>query len=73
MVTVMAVGAGSATVTVTATDTGGLEAEAGFTVTVEQPNRAPEVAEAIPAQTMNVAIRSGWPCPATSRTPTATR
>ncbi len=54
MVTVMAVAAGSATVTVTATDTGGLEAEAGFTVTVEQPNRAPEVAEAIPAQTMNV-------------------
>ena len=46
--------AGSATVTVTATDTGGLEAEAGFTVTVEQPNRAPEVAEAIPAQTINV-------------------
>ena len=54
MVTVMAVAAGSATVTVTATDTGGLEAEAGFTVTVEQPNRAPEVAEAIPAQTINV-------------------
>lgn len=54
MVTVMAVAAGSATVTVTATDTGGLEAEAGFTVTVEQPNRAPKVAEAIPAQTINV-------------------
>ncbi len=54
MVTVMAVAEGSATVTVTATDTGGLEAEAGFTVTVEQPNQAPEVAEAIPAQTINV-------------------
>ena len=54
MVSVMAVAAGSATVTVTATDTGGLAAEVGFTVTVEQPNRAPEVADAIPAQTLNV-------------------
>lgn len=54
MVSVMAVAAGSATVTVTATDTGGLAAEVGFTVTVEQPNRAPEVADMIPAQTMTV-------------------
>ena len=54
MITVMAVATGSATVTVTATDAGGLMAEVGFTVTVEQPNRAPEVADAIPAQTMTV-------------------
>ena len=54
MVEVMAIAVGSATVTVTATDTGGLAAELGFTVTVEQPNRAPEVADAIPAQTMTV-------------------
>lgn len=54
MMTVMAVATGSATVTVTATDTGGLAAEVGFTVTVEQPNRAPEVADMIPAQTMTV-------------------
>ncbi len=54
MVSVMAVAAGSATVTVTATDAGGLAAEVGFTVTVEQPNRAPEVADMIPAQTLNV-------------------
>ena len=53
-VEVMAVAVGSATVTVTATDTGGLAAEVGFTVTVEQPNRSPEVADAIPAQMMTV-------------------
>ena len=52
--TVMAVAEGSATVTVSATDTGDLSAEFEFTVTVEQPNRAPEVADSIPAQTLNV-------------------
>ena len=52
--TVMALATGSATVTVSATDTGDLTAEIGFTVTVEQPNRAPEVADAIPAQTMQI-------------------
>lgn len=52
--TVMALAEGSATVAVTATDTGDLSAEVAFTVTVEQPNRAPEVADTIPAQTLNV-------------------
>ena len=52
--TVMAVAEGSATVTVSATDTGDLSAEVAFTVTVSQPNRAPEVADAIPAQTLVV-------------------
>jgi len=52
--TVMAVTEGSATVTVSATDPGDLSAEFAFTVTVEQPNRAPEVAESIDAQTLNV-------------------
>ena len=52
--TVMAFAAGSATVTVSATDPGDLSAEFDFTVTVEQPNRAPEVADAIPAQTLQI-------------------
>ncbi len=52
--TVEAVAEGSATVTVSATDPGDLSAELAFTVTVEQPNRAPEVADAIPAQTPTV-------------------
>lgn len=52
--TVMAVAVGSATVTVTATDPGDLSAGFDFTVTVEQPNRAPEVADSIPAQMLNV-------------------
>lgn len=52
--TVMALAAGSATVTVSATDTGDLSAEFAFTVTVEQPNRAPEVADTIPSQTLTV-------------------
>lgn len=52
--TVMAVAAGSATVTVSATDPGDLSAEFDFTVTVEQPNRAPEVADSIAAQALNV-------------------
>ncbi len=52
--TVEAVAEGSASVTVSATDTGDLSAEVAFTVTVEQPNRAPEVADAIPAQTLQI-------------------
>lgn len=52
--TVMALAEGSATVAVTATDTGDLSAEVAFTVTVEQPNRAPEAADTIPSQTLNV-------------------
>ena len=52
--TVEAVAAGSAMVTVSATDPGDLSAEFNFTVTVSQPNRAPEVADMIPAQTLNV-------------------
>lgn len=52
--TVMAVAEGSATVTVSATDPGDLSAEFDFAVTVEQPNRAPEVADAIDSQTLNV-------------------
>ena len=47
---VTAVGQGEATVTVTATDPEGLTAEQSFAVTV--PNRAPAVAEEIPAQTV---------------------
>jgi len=52
--TVMALAEGSATVAVTATDTGDLSAEVAFTVTVEQPNRAPEAADTIPSQTPTV-------------------
>lgn len=52
--TVGAVAAGSATVTVSATDPGNLAAEFSFTVTVSQPNRAPEVADMIPAQALTV-------------------
>ncbi|MDE2804183.1 MAG: hypothetical protein OXN18_03450 [Gemmatimonadota bacterium] len=52
--TVMAVAAGSATVTVSATDPGDLSAEFDFMVTVTQANRAPEVADAIPSQTLTV-------------------
>ena len=52
--TVMAVAAGSATVTVSATDPGDLSAEFDFMVTVSQANRAPEVADAIPSQTLTV-------------------
>jgi len=52
--TVEAVATGSAMVAVSATDPGDLSAEFNFTVTVSQPNRAPEVADTIPAQTLNV-------------------
>ncbi len=43
---------GSATVTATATDPGGLSATQEFTVTVEAANRAPEVVDTIPSQTV---------------------
>jgi uncharacterized protein YjdB len=54
MVTVMAIASGSATVTVTATDPGELSASQEFGVTVEVPNRAPEITDSIPPQTLTV-------------------
>ena len=53
-VTVMAIAAGSATVTVTATDPGEFSASQEFGVTVEEPNRAPEITDSIPPQTLTV-------------------
>ena len=47
-ITVAAVGGGDATITVTATDPGGLTATQRFEVEVEESNRAPFVASAIP-------------------------
>ncbi len=52
--TVLAVGEGSATVTVRAMDTAGNSAGFDFTVTVELPNRAPEVSDTIPDQALMV-------------------
>ena len=52
MVMATAVAKGEATITVTATDTEGLAATQSFLVTV--PNRAPVVADTIPAQTVEV-------------------
>ena len=43
---------GATTITVTARDSGGLEAEHDFTVTV--PNRGPEIAEKLPDRTLRV-------------------
>ena len=54
MVTVMAIATGSATVTVTATDPGELSASQEFGVTVEVPNRAPEITDSIPPRTLTV-------------------
>ena len=54
MVTVTAIASGSATVTVTATDPGELSASQEFGVTVEEPNRAPEITDSIPPQTLTV-------------------
>ena len=51
-VTIDGVATGSGTVTVTATDPGGLSATQAFTATVEAANRAPEVVDTIPAQTV---------------------
>ncbi len=48
--TVVGVAAGSATVAVTATDPGGLSAQQSISVSVEQPNRAPEAVGSIPDQ-----------------------
>ena len=52
--TVVAVAEGAATVEVTATDTENNSSAFQFEVTVEQPNRAPEVADTIPPQTLAV-------------------
>ena len=54
VVTVTGVAPGSATVTVTATDPGDLSVTQSFMVTVTGVNRAPEVAEAIPGQNVEV-------------------
>ena len=51
VVTITAVARGEVTVTVTATDSGGGQAQQGFSVTV--PNRTPEAVAEIPAQTVN--------------------
>ena len=52
--TVAAVGEGTATVTVTATDEADNTGTVEFTVTVEAPNRAPEVTDTIPPQMLMV-------------------
>ena len=52
--TVLAVGEGSATVTVRAMDTAGNSIGFDFTVTVELPNRAPEITDTIPPQMLMV-------------------
>ena len=52
--TVVAVGEGTAGVTVTATDVADNSNGFEFTVTVEAPNRAPEITDTIPAQTLMV-------------------
>ena len=52
--TVLAIGEGSAAVTVRAMDTAGNSSGFDFTVTVELPNRAPEITDTIPAQTLMV-------------------
>ena len=50
--TVVGVGEGRATVTVTAADPGGLTAAQSAAVAVQRPNRAPEPAGSIPAQSL---------------------
>ena len=52
--TVLAIGEGSATVTVRAMDTAGNSRGFDFTVTVELPNRAPEITDTIPPRTLAV-------------------
>ena len=52
--TVVAIGEGTSTVTITATDTADNTATVEFTLTVEVPNRAPEITDPIPAQTLMV-------------------
>lgn len=52
IITVVVVGAGEAMVTITATDPGGLSATQTATVTVTALNRAPELTDTIPHQTL---------------------
>ena len=52
IITVVAVSAGEAMVTITATDPGGLSATQTATVTVTAVNRAPELTDTIPHQTL---------------------
>ena len=52
--TVLALGEGSAIVTVRAMDTAGNSIGVDFTVTVELPNRAPEITDTIPPQMLMV-------------------
>ena len=54
LLTVLAVGEGTTSVTVRAMDTAGNSIGLDFTVTVELPNRAPEITDTIPAQTLMV-------------------
>ena len=56
--TVRALAKGTATVRVTATDPGGLAAEQSFDVIV--PNRAPEVTDTIPPQSLKVGETRSW-------------
>ena len=58
VLTIAGVAAGAAAVTVTATDGGGLSAQQSFAVTV--PNRAPEVTDTIPPQTLTVGETRSW-------------
>ena len=51
-VTIVAVAVGSASVSVTATDPDSLSVTQAFNVAVEEPNRAPMVADTIPDQTL---------------------
>ena len=52
--TVVTLAEGSSTVTVTATDTADNTGSIEFTLTVEAPNRAPEITDTIPPQTLMV-------------------
>ena len=58
VLTVAVMASGTAAVTVTATDGGGLSARQSFAVTV--PNRAPEVTDTIPPQTVTVGETRSW-------------
>ena len=53
IVTIRGVAAGSATLTITATDPGGLSANQGASVTVEQGNRPPRAVGTIPPQKLS--------------------
>ena len=58
VLTIAGVAAGAVAVTVTATDGGALSAQQSFAVTV--PNRAPEVTDTIPPQTLTVGETRSW-------------